>query len=73
MRALKGPVTTELPDWEDLYNEYLDQQDKLGRLIASTVEQGENPDWLREEMVDLQRRLSAVDQMRKITAEHRAA
>ncbi len=73
MRTFKGPVTTELPDWEDLYHQYLDQQDKLGRLIASAVERGENPDWLRQEMLDLQQRLGAVSQMRQITRQHQAA
>ncbi|MEM7705217.1 MAG: hypothetical protein AAF358_06670 [Pseudomonadota bacterium] len=73
MRTPKGPVTTELPDWEELHSEYLDQQDRLGRLIEQTVARGENADWLRDELVDLQKRICAVNQMREITAEHRAA
>ncbi len=72
-RSDKGPVTTQLPDWDELLSEYLNQAASLDVLIRQAKRTGDDISDLDDELETLKARMAAVEQMRDITARNRAA
>ena len=69
----KGPKTTELPDWNQAYDELFEQHRRLMRVIVGLKAIGRDPGSLVDDLEHLQGLLGAVNQMRLITSNKRHA
>ena len=67
----KGPKTTELPDWDQAYEELFEQHRRLVRVIVGLRAIGRDPGSLTQDLERLQTLLGAANQMRMITADRR--
>ena len=68
---IKAPKTTELPDWDQTYEELFDQHRRLMRVIVGLRAIGRDPGSLVDDLEHLQSLLAAANQMRMITEDKR--
>ena len=64
----KGPKTTELPNWEEAYDELFERHRSLVRIIVGLKALGRDPGSLLSDLEELRTLMAAVNQMRVITA-----
>lgn len=69
----KAPKTTEFPNWDDLLDDYLQQQASLQDVIGGLRALNRDASELEHDLKRLQQRIEAVDQMRMVVAQHQAA
>ena len=67
----KAPKTTELPDWNQAYDELFEQHRRLMRVIVGLRAIGRDPGSLVDDLEHLQGMLGTINQMREITADKR--